>query len=204
MADWWTTPWAPLSTRDRLYTLLASVPSLALSWWFWRQRSIDPLTAPALLLDRTFQVLTATTALAVVLLLVGAARIALYSAVLIGFVGLTLGAAVVVGGIIRPPADPAAIVVGVASFVLSGWSLIRYTPRVPQLRSTPAGAVAFILGAAVPLLQFWNGAAFLPARTEATLTQSVEAAVVDTVDDEFRVALSYDAENPTTPEFSSS
>lgn len=47
--------WATLkprwSSRDRWVGCVLAIPTLVLGVWFWRQHAIDPLTAPALLLD---------------------------------------------------------------------------------------------------------------------------------------------------------
>jgi hypothetical protein len=184
-------------TRERYLAFLATVPLLLLVVWFWRQRAIDPLTAPALLLDRAFQILTPALIVTSVLFLVGRRRLALYSITFTAAIGLMLGLSVTVSALVRPPADGRALALAVVSLLSAGALVARYASRIPELRSVPARAAAVALAAAIPLLQFWNGAAFLPARTEATLKQDLDVKVEGLSDGNFESTVHYEAANPT-------
>ena len=56
--SWWKPLGLRLRVRERWAVIAIAIPTWALALAFWLQDAIDPLTAPALLLDRTFQVLT--------------------------------------------------------------------------------------------------------------------------------------------------
>lgn len=120
--------WATLkprwSSRDRWVGCVLAIPTLVLGVWFWRQHAIDPLTAPALLLDRTFQVLTLVLIPASALFACAAARPALVYA--ITFIGA-----------IRPPHDHRAVAFAVLTLLTAAGLVARYSRHIPDLRTRP-------------------------------------------------------------------
>lgn len=195
--SWWKPLGLRLRVRERWAVIAIAIPTWALALAFWLQDAIDPLTAPALLLDRTFQVLTLVLIPASFLIVTAKPRLTLYSIVFTGAVGAMLGAAITLSGVIRPPHDFGAVALAVVALLTGAWLAARYGQRLPEFRSMPARALAFLVVSAIPLLQLWNNAAFLPSRTEATLSQSVKLEVKEVTDDAFRLTLDYEAANPT-------
>ncbi len=186
-----------LTDPHRYATLIAAVPIGVLAALFWGQRAIDPLTAPALLLDRSLQLLTLGLVVAALLVLARDARIAIGAVCYLGAVGFLLGASVALTGLIRGPADVRAVALGVLCAAIGATLAIRFGLRLPGTRSVATRGAIALVAAAVPLLQFWNGAAFLPGRTEATLTQRMTIKVAARVAHQTRVNLDYTATNPT-------
>lgn len=178
--------------------MIAALPAWILVILFWRQDAIDPLTAPSLLLDRAFQVLTPALVPAGVFLLLGSKRAALWSVALTGVLGAMLGLAVVLAALIRPPVDLPATALAILVVLSSAWLVCTYAPRIARLRTVPAGVLAFALASLVPLLQLWSTVAWLPARTEATLTQEVSVDVAEVTDQAIRAVINYEAKNPTS------
>jgi hypothetical protein len=174
-----------------------ALPVCALAVAFWSQGTIDPLIAPALLLDRSLQVLTLGLIPAVVLVIVAPVRPAIYAVTLIGTVGVMLGSAVTFSGVIRPPRDWNAIALAVVVLACGCTLLLRHSRELPGLRSVPGKVVAFALAAAIPLLQLTGNAAFLPSRTEATLNQKVSLKVADRTGEALRTEVAYEVKNPT-------
>ena len=166
-----------LLQKDRWIAVAAAVPTWALAVWYWRQQAIDPLTAPALLLDRALQVFTLALIPAAFLFFDARPRLVLSAITFTGAVGFVLGLAITLSGVIRPPHDELAVAVGVLTSVSGAFVAVRYGGRIPELRAFPVRAVAVAGAAAIPLLQLWSGTAFLPSRTEATLTQSTDVVV---------------------------
>lgn len=186
-----------LRERRRWVASALALPVCGLTAAFWSQDAIDPLTAPALLLDRSLQVLTLGLIPAAVLIIVAPRRGALYAVTLTGVVGVMLGSAVTLSGVVRPPHDWAAIALGVAVFACGCTLLLRHSGQLAGLRSAPGKAVAFVLASALPVLQLSGNAAFLPSRTEATLNQEITLKVADRSGKTFRTELEYRTTNPT-------
>lgn len=161
------------SWADRVVVLVASAPAAWLAWRFWRQQAIDPLTFPALLLDRGLQVLTVAAAGAVVLVILARTTIALSAAVLVAGVGAVLAASILLSGIVRPPVDLTVMILAAIAAAASIGLLVRFAPRIPLLSSVPSQIAAAIVAAAVPLLQLWNSVSFLPSQTEAAIGQEL-------------------------------
>lgn len=182
-----------LQEGDRWQVLGGLLPAFALSIIFWKTPAIDPLTAPALLLDRTLQVATLGFAPATAAVMLAPAVPALYAALYASVVGVALGSSVALTGLVRPQADWAMVALAAVAAATSAWVLWKFGLRLTWLQSAGAKLLAVLLAAAVPLLQFWNGAAFLPGRTEANLTQTV---TVEFRDDS-RGVLQYTAANDT-------
>lgn len=197
-------PTASDSTADRftwlsrLAVIVCLVPSFYLGWRFWSSPAMDPLTAPALLLDRAVQVATLGWIPAV--LVIGTCRsvaAAGYAAAYASIVGMLLALSVVMAAVVRPPADwPVVIIATVAlgsSLAVFIWLVRTSEIPVPQFESLGAKIGAAVLASSVALLGWWNNASFLPGRTEAKLTQAVTADLNDVP----RGILHYTATNPT-------
>jgi hypothetical protein len=191
------TPKKHLITWARGRGVFAAIPIGVLAVSFWLQDAVDPLTAPALLLDRAFQVVTLALIPAGLIVLFAAKRLAVYAISFIGVVGCAMGVAVALSGVIRPPHDPRAVALAIVAFAAGGWILVEFARRIPELQSVRSRALTASVATVIPLLQFWNGAAFLPSRTEATLTQAVGVKVVAVTEKYARVVLDYEAINPT-------
>lgn len=186
-----------LRERRRWIAFALALPVCGLAAAFWSQDAIDPLNAPALLLDRSLQGLTLGLVPAVVLTLVAPERGALYAVTLTGVVGVMLGSAVTLSGVVRPPHDWVAIALGSAVLTCGLTLLLRHSGQLPSLRSAPGKAVAFVLASALPVLQLSGNAAFLPSRTEATLNQQITLKVADRPGGDLWTVLGYRTTNPT-------
>jgi len=171
--------WRHLKERGRWWVILGLTPTAALVWLLWTAQAIDPLTAPALLLDRLLQVGTLLLAPAALLVLLAPPVPAVYAAVCASLIGIGLGSSVALTGLLRPQADWEVIGLAIAVLVFSSAILWKVGSQLSWLKSAGAKSVAVLVAAAVPLLQLWNSASFLPSRTEANLTQSVTAEFSD-------------------------
>lgn len=181
---------------DRWLALALAVPAWILARSFWLQEDVDPLSLPALLLDRFFQAITPLLIPAAVLILLSK-RWGLQAATFTGAVGLMLGLAVVMSGIVRPPSDPSTVILACVVVTTSVVLLARYATRLPALRTATAGILAFALASVVPLLQLWSGTTALPSQTEASLMQDVKIGWGEATAQGLRMSLSYEAKNPT-------
>ena len=190
-------PVSTLKEGRRWAALGLAVPIWVLAVFFWSQDAIDPLTAPALLLDRSLQVLTLGFIPTAALVLFAPARPALYAVTFTAAVGLMLGGAVALSGVIRSPHQWLAVGLAVLALVCGFVLVVRYSARLPELRSVPGGAVAFLLASAIPALELLNNAAFLPSRTEPTLGQEVTVSVAAATADAFRTDIDFEVTNPT-------
>ena len=109
--------WAVVTgIRRRVVVIVCLVPSFFLGWRFWSSPAMDPLTAPALLLDRGLQLAILGWIPAVIV--IGTCRPvpAGYAAGYASIVGVVLALSVDMSALIRPPADR--MVVGVATVSL--------------------------------------------------------------------------------------
>jgi len=182
-----------LADRERWQVFLGLLPGVALAVLFWRTVAIDPLTAPALLLDRLLQVASIGYAVVVPVVLIGAARPALYSALYGSVTGLVMGLSMALTGVLRPPAEWLMVIFATLAAASSAGVLWKFVGRLDWLKSTGAKLATTLLAAAIPLLQFWNSASFLPARTEANLTQTIAVEF----EDDTKGTLTYHAANET-------
>ena len=193
-----TPRWAVVTgIRRRVVVIVCLVPSFFLGWRFWCSPAMDPLTAPALLLDRGLQLAILGWIPAVIV--IGTCRPvpAGYAAGYASIVGVVLALSVDMSALIRPPADRMVVGVATVSLFLSAgvfiWLVWTDEILLPKLTGETAKIGAAVLGSAVALLGWWNQASFLPGRTEAKLTQAITAEVSDVP----RGILRYTATNPT-------
>lgn len=206
--DWWQGPQvvgpdgssqaeSGMSLLRRLAVIAILVPAFFLGWQFWSAPAMDPLTAPALLLDRALQLATLGWIPAAIIILAGPPTLAGYAAGYASSVGVALAFSVDLAALMRPPADWGVVAWATLALVLCAgvfiWLVKSDDVEVPKLSGETAKFSAAILGSGVAILGWWNQASFLPARTEAKLTQSVVADVQAAP----RGTLRYTATNPT-------
>jgi hypothetical protein len=129
--------------------------------------------------------------------LLAAPRAALYAATFTGAVGIMLGSAVTLSGVIRPPQDWIAVALALLALASGVVLLVRHAARLPELRSVPGGVIAFLLASFIPALELLSSAAFLPSRTEPALDQRISLNVTELTDEGFRTELDVEATNPT-------
>ncbi len=183
------------SRREKVEALVLVAPAALLAIMFWRQDSIDPLTAPALLIDRSLQFLSIFAVGLILVIILRAGASARHASTATAAIGVIFGTTVLLSGIVRPPTVWGVMSLAAASIVAGLVTLIRNRASILDLGRNVNGAIAVAVAVGIPLLQFWNGSAFLPARTEAAVNQDVKVSVDDVVDDQFRVRIQFDALN---------
>jgi hypothetical protein len=162
-----------ITRRERVQALALSMPGLVLYGLFWAQDAIAPLTASGLMADRGLQVISLLILPAVVLVLVAKPPMAGRAAILLSFSATLMGVSLFATAVVQGPTDwIVAVGAGVAA-VFGSIPLFKLGRRDPLLRTTTAKVAAALLAAAVSLAQFWNGAAFLPSRVEASFQEEL-------------------------------
>ena len=172
---------APITRRERWQALVLSLPGVYLSCRFWLQDAIDPLTASALLVDRALQILILLILPAAVFLVAAKPPLALRAGVILAGSCTILGIALFVTAVIRPPTDQVIALLAAVTTAGSAIPLCKLGRRDKVLRTAPAKAAAAAFAIALPLVQFWNGVAFLPSQVEAAYQEEI---TFDTVADD--------------------
>jgi hypothetical protein len=164
------------TAHERALAVLAFIPAIVLATMFWIASAMDPLTAPALLIDRLLQFATLLW-IPLLFAVVGAKpRAALNAVMFIAITGMLLSLSVFVAGIVRPPRDTPVLILSGIAVLGSGANLLRFGPRVTWLAPLTVKAAVGILTVGVGLLEFWNAAVFLPSQTEASLQTKITTA----------------------------
>jgi hypothetical protein len=185
-----------MDRKPRISRSILAAPTFALLAVFWAQGAIDPLTAAALVVDRALGGLTLVLLVALILVWTNKGW-AKPLWIVIGAVGLLVSVAVLAGGAFRPTRDLLMMLVAAVALAGALTLIITSGDDLPRVAGIPTKVLALAGAVAMPLLELFTGAAFLPSRTEATLTQTVEVVLAEAMDDKFRATLQYKAENPT-------
>jgi hypothetical protein len=155
--------------------LLQMVPNLILSILFWRVRAYDALTISALLVDRILQIATVIVfPISLVIVLISPVRIARIGAVVASICSLILGLSASVNAL-RPPIDILPTMLALVCLIIGVASLVWLTHNVmlaSRWRFSFIGLLALL-----PIIQFWHGTSFVPARLVTSM--GVSSAVVE-------------------------
>ncbi len=199
--------WDGRSRRERAaFSLILAVPGLVLALLFLAADSVQPLTAPALLIDRVL-LAASVVAIAGTVGCVGLAvwpksadqkrgaafQFAPYVAM------LALAAVVLSQSLARWPAEFWPMVLAGATVLLAGSRVMALTSAVSWAKPALSAILTALLASALPLFDAWHDSAFLPSQTEAAVTQVVDVSLVDAaLDDGSRpLAVTYDITNDT-------